>query len=249
MINYIETHIVDHCNLGCKGCSHFSGLSPERFKNLAEFELDMKRLSAIEEVQIIRIMGGEPLLHPNFADFCMVAREYFPKADVVLVTNGLLIHRIVPYIDEFNEAGIAVCMSDYGLRAGLDSVRKLNRLYGHNKGQMYNISLDLSGNQNPVRSFNYCDLARNHWYFLKDGRLYTCCVMANIDIFIEHFKVNMPYALDDVSIDIYTHNAQEIESFLRTPHDACCYCDTLRRKQSYGQFERSKGDIREWLKV
>ena len=37
MINYIETHIVDHCNLKCKGCSHFSGLAQPYFKDLAKY--------------------------------------------------------------------------------------------------------------------------------------------------------------------------------------------------------------------
>ena len=27
MIEYLEHHIVDHCNLKCAGCSHFSCLA------------------------------------------------------------------------------------------------------------------------------------------------------------------------------------------------------------------------------
>lgn len=248
MIPYIETHIVDHCNLKCKGCSHFSGIAKEHYKSLDDFDREMERLASIESIKTIRIMGGEPLLHPRFQDFCISARNFFPDADVVLVTNGILIDRIAPFIDTFNANRIAVCMSDYNLRNKIDVVRQLNRFYGHNKGMMYNVSLDVNGSQNPTKSFNYCDLAGNKWYFLKDGRLYTCCVMANIDTFIEHFGVDMPYDIDDVSIDIFNHTANEIETFLRRPHNACKYCDTIQRKNSYGAFSTSKGDINEWLR-
>ena len=42
MIDYIETHLVDHCNLKCKGCSHFSGIAPPFFKDFDEFYKEMK---------------------------------------------------------------------------------------------------------------------------------------------------------------------------------------------------------------
>lgn len=42
MIGYIETHIVDHCNLKCRGCSHFSGLADPYYKSLDEYEKEMK---------------------------------------------------------------------------------------------------------------------------------------------------------------------------------------------------------------
>ena len=63
MIPYVETHIVDHCNLKCKGCSHFSGLADPYFKSLDEFETEVRRLADFG-VAMFRILGGEPLLHP-----------------------------------------------------------------------------------------------------------------------------------------------------------------------------------------
>ncbi len=47
MIPYLETHIVDHCNLKCRGCTHFAPLADPYFKSIEEFENDLKRLLAI----------------------------------------------------------------------------------------------------------------------------------------------------------------------------------------------------------
>ena len=36
--------IVDHCNLNCKCCGHFSPLAPKGFLDINTFERDLKRL-------------------------------------------------------------------------------------------------------------------------------------------------------------------------------------------------------------
>ena len=73
MIPYIELHIVDHCNLNCVGCSHFSPLAEPYFKDVDEYREEMKDLSKFE-IGTIRIMGGEPLLHPKWYEFCEITR-------------------------------------------------------------------------------------------------------------------------------------------------------------------------------
>ena len=35
--------IVDHCNLNCKGCGHFSPLASKSFLDLETFENDLRR--------------------------------------------------------------------------------------------------------------------------------------------------------------------------------------------------------------
>lgn len=34
ILHSIETQIVDHCNLNCYGCTHYSTLAPENFINI-----------------------------------------------------------------------------------------------------------------------------------------------------------------------------------------------------------------------
>lgn len=111
---------------------------------------------------------------------------------------------------------------------------------------MYNISLDLEGKQDSATSFYNCDLACNKWFFLKEGRIYQCCIMANIDFFCNHFDKKIDVDIDDISIDIFNHNEQEILEFLNHPHSVCRYCDTIQRHKNYSNFAISKGDIKEW---
>ena len=40
MIESLEYHIVDHCNLNCAGCSHFSPLAEHWFVDPEAFERD-----------------------------------------------------------------------------------------------------------------------------------------------------------------------------------------------------------------
>ena len=250
MINYIETHIVEHCNLKCRGCSHFSGLAAPQFKDLNEFTSEFEALSQLTNASIrtIRIMGGEPLLHPQVIDFCTTARKYFPNSELVLVSNGILLPQLSDEdIDILNNNHIALCISNYGLKIDMNQMAKFHTHYFHYKNDMYNISLDLRGKQNINTSFKNCDLVQGGWYFFKNGRIYQCCIMANIDYFCEHFDITLPYTLDDVSIDIYNHSLKEIEDFLHTPHDACKYCDTITRHYTYQHFAVSKGEIKEWI--
>ena len=95
MIQYIEHHIVDHCNLRCAGCSHFSGLSEPWFEDIEDFWNDFSALANITNhyIPTIRIMGGEPLLHPRVVDFLKIARSLFPNSQIQLVTNGLLLKK------------------------------------------------------------------------------------------------------------------------------------------------------------
>ncbi len=66
VIPYLETHIMDSCNLNCKGCTHFSNLyeidsnvSYEQFMN------DINQLSQKCFVIQLRLLGGEPLLNTD----------------------------------------------------------------------------------------------------------------------------------------------------------------------------------------
>ena len=92
---YLETHVADTCNLKCRGCMHFSNIAIHpNYPDLQKFEQDFKRLSELfRNIFIIRLMGGEPLLNPELGSYIRIARQYFPAAELRIVTNGLLIPR------------------------------------------------------------------------------------------------------------------------------------------------------------
>lgn len=248
MIPYFETHIEDFCNLKCRGCSHFSGLvKGPRPKDLADFEKEFARLAEIEKIKTIRLMGGEPLVNPDFIKYCRIARKYFPASKIVLVTNGILLERLLPYKEELDRFQIDVTMSDYHLDKQKRSVLRMMPISeAHEKGVLYNISLDLDGRQDPQGAFDGCDLHQNGWNFLKDGRLYPCCIAGCIRDFWEHFGLDFGFSQEELGIDIFTHTADEIEAFLKRPIKLCRFCDTQMRGRTYAPFGVSAGDIKEW---
>lgn len=89
----LETHLVEHCDLNCHMCMHFSPLASPQFTKIERFSRDMQRLQELfgDAVSYIMLLGGEPLLHPIVTDFFEVARKHFPYAEVILYTNGIKI--------------------------------------------------------------------------------------------------------------------------------------------------------------
>jgi len=237
-VRYLETHIVDHCNLRCNGCSHFSSIAEPYYKDLGDFEKEMGRISNLFNLHTLRIMGGEPTLHPYAMSFCEAARSILPDTKIVFVTNGILYDKID--WDFLRLQAVEVCVSNYHL--GNYKVTG-NDFYWDEKGQMYNISLDLEGKQNADESFSRCDLSTNKWWFLKDGKIYPCCIGANIDAFNKHFGLNLE---QPEGIDIFTHDAEEIREYLNKPIELCKRCNIEQRMNSYHDFSVSKGVIDEW---
>ena len=72
-LGWFELHAVDHCNLSCKGCSHFAPFSTQHSKK--EYAAsdympiidDMIRRNVVFDT--IKVIGGEPFLHSDLASF------------------------------------------------------------------------------------------------------------------------------------------------------------------------------------
>ena len=90
---YIEFHVVDSCNLNCKGCVHFSPLV--RGEKFADFEtvkrdlLQLKKL--VSYIDNIHILGGEPFLNRELDKYVDLVRNVYQFSEISIVTNGLLL--------------------------------------------------------------------------------------------------------------------------------------------------------------
>ena len=72
--DWFEMHAVDHCNLFCKGCSHFSPFFTIRKGSKEHFASEY--IPVIDELirrnvcfNKIAVVGGEPFLHKDFKSF------------------------------------------------------------------------------------------------------------------------------------------------------------------------------------
>lgn len=89
----IEINAVMQCNLACAGCSHASPVASTFDSDPAVVYRDLLALRAVAEVSELRVVGGEPLLHPDLAGLLRAIRASRIGALVRLITNGTRLHR------------------------------------------------------------------------------------------------------------------------------------------------------------
>ena len=124
--------IVDHCNLNCKCCGHFSPLAPKGFLDINTFERDLKRLHELlyGHIHCFELMGGESLLHPRLYDFIFLTAKYV-TGEKYLCTNGVLLSSKP---DEFYqlcaETDTIISITMYPIDLNWDEINRKVKLYG-----------------------------------------------------------------------------------------------------------------------
>jgi len=258
-LSYFVLNILDHCNLRCKGCSHFAAIAEERFVSPDDIKKDLAQMSKILKGDVARIgvMGGEPLLHPQLNEILIATRLAFPKTLIHLVTNGLLLLR---QNEDFwricREQNIVIVNTKYPINLDYTAMKETaaahSVMFEHYKGtekvprKSYKNTLDIEGRQNSIKSFIGC-FEVNTFPLLMEGKLYPCTVAPNVRHFNKKFGTNMQLEEGDF-LDIYrVEKASEIFNFLVCPKPFCRYCDV--RNRSFGhKWERSRQEMREWIK-
>ena len=256
-----EVGITEHCNLNCRGCSHFSPIAEPYYMDLFVFSKDMERLSFLFNgtIKWIHIMGGEPLLHPDCESFLEIARFYFPNGRIDLITNGLLLlSQPESFWNVCLKNKIVIKPTKYPIRLDYDKIREKAQFYGVSY-RIYNYEdensekrftkyvLDPSGSQNAQRSFSSCSQA-NKYITLREGKLYTCPTIPYSRHFSRAFDYNLSISTNDY-VDIFcARSKEEIKANLASAPSFCRFCD--HQHDAPGQsWKLSRKDREEWLCV
>jgi len=93
VIEALEIHVVHSCNLLCEGCSHYSDQGHEGIVSLQEADDWMRVWDRRVRPARFSLLGGEPTIHPQLAEFVALSRRHWPDAQLQVVTNGFLLHR------------------------------------------------------------------------------------------------------------------------------------------------------------
>jgi MoaA/NifB/PqqE/SkfB family radical SAM enzyme len=252
-INYVDINVVDHCNLKCKYCANFCPLAHEKYLGVEEFDRDCERLSSLSsgKIKTIRLLGGEPLLHPRLIEVMAVTRKHFPLSGIDLVTNGLLLLRMPgAFWVQCKACGVSVAISHYPIKLNYAKIKSIAKEYGvkTNYGKkprgMYKWLLDINGGQDIKESHTYC-LRANQCTVLQEGKIYACSLPPWINYFNEYFGKDLKVSEGDY-IDLYkVKKFEEILEFLRKPVPFCKYCNTKTMVYS-NKWELSKKEITEW---
>lgn len=89
----LEVNAVHHCNLACVGCSHASPVAPVKIADPDQVQRDFAGLAGIVVLDHVKVVGGEPLLHPDLAGLLLAIRRSGIGCRVRVATNGTLLHR------------------------------------------------------------------------------------------------------------------------------------------------------------
>jgi MoaA/NifB/PqqE/SkfB family radical SAM enzyme len=256
---YIENLViplVEHCNLKCRGCDHCAPLAEEIYYSVDDFSKDMARLRFLTKGNIgrIKLMGGEPLLHPQILEFVKISRELFQDSEIIIVTNGILLSKQTPdFWETLHSFNVNISPTVYPLKINWDKIKEtannfnvklLDYYSAYEIKTSYHIPFDVNGKQNKRVNFINCSHA-NELYEMRDGKLYTCTPAPNSKHFFKYFKMEQKLGKND-SIDIYEAvNYKQIMRFLAKPIPFCRFCNVKDRK--YGlEWKRSEKKITEW---
>ena len=243
-LKYLEFHVADHCNLKCDNCCHFSNLVKEPvFPKLSNVRKDFERVrELVDNIQTIRILGGESLLNPELHEYIEMVKEIFPCSKVSVVTNGILLRKMTDDLVEcILKNDVLIDISSYPpLWETLD--KNLNFL--QERGIRYHVS-------EPVISFdkvmNFEEKIAYPYKVLLDmnpcmcknlynGKMAICATACYSGFYDQHYNTNKMEALCQKGIiDIYkVQSFRELQTLLDRPCELCDYCTIYRAN---GDFE------------
>lgn len=252
-LQHLQFHVIDKCNLNCKRCQHFSNLV--RDDKLADFNglyNDLKRLRELfDDINVIAILGGEPLLNPELDKYCEMVRKLYPYSKLEIITNGLLIKSMSnDLIKSIVDNDILINISYYPVLSSVidDIVEFLQK-----KEIKYTIGKRITTfskkmtlvdceNVDVRKRFESC--RDRCCTTLRNGRLYPCYLPATIEYFNKEFDefINT----DDSYIDIYDKEitGMEILSRIKKGFSICRYCT---EEKEYTWEQSRIVDKSDWL--
>lgn len=250
-----EVHLTEHCNLNCKGCSHFSPLADEEFLEIETFEKDMARMAQLfdeDDIQKITLLGGEPLLHPLVNDFMRITLKYFPKIRLQLVTNGLLLFKkSKSFWETCRATGTFIRVSHYPVSLDFSALEEKGMREGvklfietEAPKSFHKDIYDLSGLQDEQMSHSVCKIF-GECCQLSKGKFFSCNNAANFHHLNRFFNLCIPESVDNF-IDIY--KAQSKDEFIKlitSPIPFCRYCNVNAQELGI-KWGYSKRNINEW---
>jgi MoaA/NifB/PqqE/SkfB family radical SAM enzyme len=251
-----EYHLVEHCNLNCRSCSHFSTLAETSCLDIDTFEKDLRQMRNIfgDTIEKIGMCGGEPLLHPNIKDFLETAYSLFPYARRRIMTNGILLDVMPPdFWETVKRTQTTIQITVYPVRKAFNVLREIDATEGvsiivdsSKQTQFRQDGLDLTGSQNPKEQrgkFICCYSTQ-----LNRGRLYLCPKSAYFKHFNRYFDCGIVEARSNY-LDIYkVADKQEVFEFFDKPADFCRYCDFRKSKMGI-KWSVSNYEKQEWVEA
>lgn len=241
----LEFHLSDHCNLNCKGCSHFSNLVAQPvFADREQFTKDLMQLTCyFSQIHNFYLLGGEPLLNTELGDYIHIIRQAFPYTQLTIVTNGILLLKLKEdLIATLKENRVHISISDYSCldREKIVAFVKKHALSADLREGKECFSKYINPKGDTDKNQIFFDCVRRNCTFLDKGKIAACCQPFTVHYFNDYFQENLP---ENEGIDLYEAGLDgwKIQKRLITPMDSCRYCANdvpFEWEPSYAPFSK-----------
>ncbi|MDB5698892.1 MAG: radical family protein [Alphaproteobacteria bacterium] len=263
-ISNLELHVAHSCNLACESCSHYSDHGHKGLLALDEARRWMEPWAARLAPAKFSLLGGEPAIHPELAEFVPLVRGLWPKAQVRIATNGLLLHRHPDLPRRLAAADNAVLevsihhASD-AYRERLEPVfrllREWIRRYGINVGLVHsyaNWTRRYNGfgaamapfkDDDPRSSWEHCPA--KHCPQLLDGAIAKCGPIAYLPMQDSKYRLSdewRPY-LDYQPLVAGCSDAELAAFFARQEEPICAMCTAAPERFALASPLRANGPL------
>ena len=250
-INGLEINISEKCNLRCKGCDHGIDVIKPQNIPLEILIRDIQKASQYFHTKTLRIIGGEPLLHPELSQIIQDFQATHIADSIELWTNGLLLDSVSKINWELLDG---IVISKYPNTSNIwnnNSLKVLADKYNvwlHvRESNTFSWSMDLKKNNihtarilhNSCRESAACHTIRN-------GKFYKCVQSAFAKDRLLYYGID----LDDDGIELHNSN-NFFEKFKNhmwsnNPLNACYYClGEFGAKFSHEQISHNNNNIDE----
>jgi GTP 3',8-cyclase len=232
LTNACEINAVMHCNLSCRSCSHRSPTLRKRYVEPELVNRDLKIVGKYVSPKMVRVVGGEPLLHPQIDILLEAIRDAEICDWLRVVTNGVLLNKASP---AFWQLVDEVYISHYpGFHLDDDSYKSISRKAAEAKVVLQVNVMDtfreataLLGTSNSIlksRIFHSCRIAHSWQCHTVHEGFYFLCPQSLFHWLTATDKSPIP--LDAVKLEdgdsLYDNLKQLISR--RNPLDACTTC-------------------------
>jgi hypothetical protein len=225
----LESHVVDHCNLTCAECCSLSPLLPRWQIEPADLARDLARAAQVLAPRVFKLVGGEPLLHPDIVELVRIARTSGIAPTVSITTNGLLLPRMP---DALWDAVDALTISLYP-RPALEPetialVEERAARFGvalnwKRQDEFVVMTRDepTTDASETVAIYDACWI-RERCHMLRDGRFYTCTRPPH---FTSYYRGDHDFTGDGIPLE-GADLADRLLAYLRrdTPLATCAHC-------------------------
>jgi organic radical activating enzyme len=255
VLPFLETMITQVCNLSCAGCTNYSDLEHKGYVKWEDGKQQLEKWLERLDIPDFGIMGGEPLINPQWRQWLYGVRELMPASQLRFTTNGLLLRKYPDIINEMTEVGNVVfkitahtadaddfieqalsthnfeTVEEYGIKRwrGANNIRfQVNRPERFVKSYRGTYKTMQPYQSDPALAFDNC--CQQTCPLMYQGRIYKCSTVGLLKEVLERFdRCNeewSPYIDPGIGPDCSNQDLKKFLNNFGKPAKICSMCPT-----------------------